>query len=164
MDNGSRQEVTACVCQCVFVRMYWTCGCKGVWSVHMFSLFNRHMWQSNTQQQFPLSRLFPLLLSQRTTPLISLDVLARYSMKQMALQVVVAQGGRYSMCLVMMCTHLYEHRKSGFNQFHHVITHKSDPGGFRVEPTDQLTNAWTCLCFISQPHSEVDTIKWHFGR
>lgn len=56
-----------------------------------------------------------------------------------------------------MCTRLYEHRKSGFKKFHRVITQKLAPGGFRVEPTDQLTNVWTCLCFISQPHSDVDS-------
>lgn len=53
------------------------------------------------------------------------------------------------------CYDVCSHRKSELKKkkkkrLHHIITHKLDPG-FSVEPADQLTNIWTCLCFISQP-------------
>lgn len=127
-----------------------------------------HIWQNNAQQlstvPFKQVSCQHLYCSHRTTPLITIDVLIKllfkaacYSMKRTSLQMLQSLQG-VALCLVILCTPLNEHRKTGLKKLPHIITHKLDPGGFGVEPADQLTNIWTCLCFISQPPSLVETM------
>lgn len=154
MDNRSRQEG---VCERV-------CLCKDVLHMGMSGIVNRTCFHCLTatcgkatlghSPQWALSRLFPLLL--RSTPLTSIDTLAYYSMKQMALQMLWSYGEQRCFLLwrVLTCTNTGRvSLKSSVVTSHTNWTQKASV----LRQLTSKTNVWTCLCFISE-HSKVELL------
>lgn len=108
--------------------------------------------------EFPLRVVLPVHLW------IPLTHLSNYYLKQFAGVWTFVSGWGW-------CAHSFENRKTFLKSCiiltqHYTTQHTLllDPGGVRVEPAEQLANIWTCLCLISQPSSQVETMTHDHDR